>query len=134
MSGDLRELRERITGLSDEELVEMVTTGVGDYRQEALDHAKAELRRRGVDFSQLQDRDAEPPADYEPFPTTPRTVPAESTCGICGGKLRAGTLVADKEMTIVFTDNREERFIKVTACVRCGQLSLVADFETNVGS
>ena len=134
MSNDMQELKERITGLSDEQLVEMLTVGAGEYRQEALDFAKAELRFRGVDFSDVeQDTGKELSADLKPFPTTARGRD-ESVCAICGGELRAGTLVADKELTIVFSDTREERFIKVTACVRCGQLSLLADFDSNVGS
>jgi hypothetical protein len=134
MSSDLKELKERITGLSDEELIEMVTVEAGDYRREAVEFAKAELARRGVDIPKPGDEEEATAADFDPFPATPRTASAESVCGICGGRLRAGTLVAEKEMTIIFSDNREERFIKVTACVQCGQLSLVADFDTNVGS
>jgi hypothetical protein len=135
MSSELQELRERITGLTDDELIEMVTVGAGDYRREALEFARAELTRRGVDFSEKESGGEEQPAsEFDPFPITPRSGPAESVCGVCGGQLRAGTLVAEKELTIIFNDNREERFVKVTACVQCGQLALVADFDTNVGS
>jgi hypothetical protein len=134
VNDDMRELRERIADLTDQELVEMVTVGAGDYRQEALDYARAELRSRGVDFSETQHKEEEAEADFDPFPLTRQAGLPESKCGICGGELRAGTLVADKELTIVFGDNREERFIKVTACAQCGQLSLVVDYDTSVGS
>ena len=134
MSEDIQELRVRIAGLSDDELIEMVTVAAGDYRQDALDCARSELRSRGVDFSEVQSNEAEPPGGFEPFPTTPPTTPEGSTCVICGGQLRAGTLVAEKELTIIFSDTREERFIKVGACVRCGTLSFAADYDTNVGS
>jgi len=46
--------------------------------------------------------------------------------------LRPGTLVAEKELTIIFSDNREERFVRVMACVQCGSLSLSADYDTDV--
>ena len=135
MTDNLQEIRERIAGLSDEELVEMVTVEASDYRQEALDLAKTELTKRGVDLSKKENDgpETEESLDLDPFPTTPKAG-AESVCAICGGQLRAGTLVAEREVTIIFSDNREERFVRVTACVRCGQLSLIADFDTNVGS
>jgi len=134
MSDEIEELQDRIAALSDDELIEMVTVGARDYREEALDYARAELRKRGVDYSTVQEKDAEPPGSFEPFPTMAGGNPNASVCAICGGQLRAGSLVAEKELTIIFNDNSEERFVKVNACTRCGQLSLVADFETDVGS
>ena len=134
MSDEIEELKDRITGLSDDELVHMVTISADDYREEALDCARAELRRRGVDYSTVKEKAAEPPASFEPFPTMSGGNPDASVCAICGGQLRAGSLVAEKELTVIFNDNREERFVKVNVCTRCGQLSLVADFETDVGS
>src|SRR2546428_13595091 len=53
-------------------------------------------------------------------------------CLSCGGPMRSGTLVAEKELTIVFADNQEERFVRVNACSACGQLSLVADYKIDV--
>jgi hypothetical protein len=44
--------------------------------------------------------------------------------------LRPGTLVAEKELTIIFSDNHEERFIRVLACNRCLQVSMVVDPDT----
>lgn len=134
MSDEIEELKDRITALTDDELIEMVTVGANDYREDALDYARAELRKRGVDYSTVQEKDTEPPASFEPFPTMSGRNPDESVCAICGGQLRAGSLVAEKELTVIFNDNREERFVKVNVCTRCGQLSLVADFETDVGS
>ena len=49
MSDDVLELKERISKLSDDQLIDMVTASAGDYRQEALDYAKAELKYRRVD-------------------------------------------------------------------------------------
>jgi hypothetical protein len=133
MTDDLRDLKDRISNLSDEELIEMVTVAAADYREEALDYAKVELENRGVDWT------ARPPAaetEGEPEPAAPPqnvTVGAGPRCVICGGRLRAGTLLAEKELTVIFTDNHEERFVRVMACVDCGQLSLSADYDTEVG-
>ena len=131
---DDRELRDRITALPDDELIDMVTINTADYREDALNFARSELRSRGVDYSTVQEDGAAPESGFEMVPTGPQLEPSGSTCAFCGGALRAGTLVADKELTIVFSDNREERFVRVTACVSCGQISLVADFDTTVGS
>ena len=48
--------------------------------------------------------------------------------------MRPGTLIAEKEMTIIFTDNREERFVRVSACTQCARLSLAVDYESDVFS
>lgn len=45
------QLKERISELSDEELLEMVERKTADYRREALDYAAAELEARGIPFS-----------------------------------------------------------------------------------
>ena len=137
MSDELEELKERIAGHSDEELIEMVTVGSSDYREEALNYARAELQNRGVNWSEGADsetEDKEPPLETKQVPE-----PMESTdglprsgCSMCGGSLRVGTLVAEKELTIVFSDNHEERFVRVTACVQCGQVSLIVDYEAEV--
>ena len=118
---DLQELKQRISKLTDEQLIEMVTTDAGDYRREALDYAKTELRSRGVAWSQ-------PEAEEEALPPVG---PTKFKCPVCGGALRPGTLVAEKELTIVF-DNHEERFIRAMACAQCGQLSMVVDYDTDV--
>jgi len=132
MSDDTLELKERISKLSDEELIEMVTVGADEYRQEALDYAKAELKYRRVDWSNAANpAEAEPVAESERDLEGPVINRAAATC-VCGGALRSGTLVAERELTIIFQDNREERFIRVAACVECGQLSLVADYDTTV--
>jgi hypothetical protein len=131
MGDDTQELKERISKLSDEELIEMVTVAADEYRQEALDYAKAELKYRRVDWSQPNPEEAEPADESGRAAEEPLVNRTAATC-VCGGALRSGTLVAEKELTIIFLDNREERFIRVAACVRCGQLSLVADYDTVV--
>jgi len=132
MSDELEELKDRIASHSDEELIEMVTVGSSDYREEALNYARAELQNRGVNWSEAADKG--PPLEPKQVPE-----PVESTdglpssgCSMCGGSLRMGTLVAEKELTIIFSDNHEERFVRVTACVHCGQVSLIVDYEAEV--
>jgi len=46
MNNDLKELREQIDKRSDEELSQMVNIDFSQYRKEALDYAKAEIKRR----------------------------------------------------------------------------------------
>jgi hypothetical protein len=139
MGNEFQELKDRLVKLSDEQLIEMVLAPPGEYRQDALDIAKAELKWRQVEIPKQEDEpEPEPEAIIDSASTDPlprhagREEVRESVCQICGGRLRAGTLVAEKEVTVVFADNHEERFIRVTACSQCGQLSLVADFETDV--
>src|SRR5262249_14355275 len=133
MGDDTQELKQRISKLSDDELIQMVTVDAGDYRQEALDYAKAELKYRRVDWSDaksLSPEEAETAEHSESEHAEAAAAPAGPMCGSCGGSLRAGTLVAEKELTIIFSDNREERFVRVMACTQCGQLSLSADYDT----
>lgn len=136
MSKDFEELKQRLIKLSDEELIDMVQAAPGEYRPDALEIAKAELKWRRVEIPEPEE--AEP--ETEPtssnvsagqFPVARPSVPGAG-CPFCGGELRTGTLVAEKELTVVFSDNQEERFVKVSACTQCGQISLTADFETEV--
>jgi hypothetical protein len=128
---DLRELKQRISQLTDEQLIEMVTTDAGEYRREALDYAKSELRSRGVDWDQPEAEQEDLAMDPETRPPAPPISSPKSSCPVCGGQLRPGTLVAEKELTIVF-DDHEERFIRAMACVKCGQLFSVVDYDTDV--
>jgi hypothetical protein len=137
MGEELQELKDRLVKLSDEQLIEMVLAPQGEYRQEALDIAKAELKWRRVEIPEPEE---EPEAITDPVSADPlpgrlgrtREGLPENVCLICGGPLRPGTLVAEKEVTVVFSDNHEERFVRVNACTQCGQLSLLVDFETDV--
>ena len=47
-----RELKKRISTLSDEELLNMVEVQPYEYRKQALDYAKAELMGRGIEFQE----------------------------------------------------------------------------------
>jgi hypothetical protein len=132
MSDELQELKQRLSKLSDDELIEMVSRNASDYRQEALDYAKAELKYRRVDWSETTAKAPEPSVGPSPEPQEPASKRQDSTCLLCGGRLRTGTLVAEKELTIIFGDMHEERFVRVNACTQCGQLLLVVDYETDV--
>ena len=129
MTPESQELKDRITRLEDEQLLEMVAAKAGEYREEAVGYAKAELEARGIDAVASTD-EAQQDQVSGPFVVDrPGAVPV---CLICGGRLRSGTLVGEKEITIVFTDNHEERFVKVNACTQCGQISLAVDDATDV--
>jgi hypothetical protein len=141
MSDDYEQLKDRLIKLSDEQLIEIVLAAPGEYRQDALEIAKTELKWRKVEIpekeeeeeaEEVADRDSKgAPADQ--FPVVRSRVPG-TECPNCGGAQRPGTLVGEKELTVIFSDNQEERFVKVNACSKCGQVSLVVDFETDVQS
>jgi hypothetical protein len=124
MTPESQELQERIKQSTDEQLLEMVAAEPGEYRQEAIGFAKAELDARGVDYA------PEPPETVSERDLNARgDIPV---CLVCGGRLRPGTLVGEKEITIVFTDNKEERFVRVDACTQCGLIALAVDNSTDV--
>jgi hypothetical protein len=142
MSDDYEQLKDRLIKLSDEQLIEIVLAAPGEYRQDALDIAKTELKWRKVEIPEREEEadEAEEVADLDSkgapadqFPVVRSRVPGAG-CPNCGGALRPGTLVGEKELTVIFSDNQEERFVKVNACSKCGQVSLVVDFETDVQS
>jgi hypothetical protein len=139
MAEDSQQLKERLIKLSDEQLIEIVLAAPGEYRQEAIDIAKTELKWRNVEIPKPEEADEAvetgvDPASMDPIgdPRRGRVAIPTNVCIICGSAMRQGTLVAEKELTIVFADNQEERFVKVSACTQCGQVSLVVDFETDV--
>ena len=134
MNHESSELRERMAGLSDEELLRMVTVDAEEYRPEALDFAKAELKARNIDFAapQVVGSGGQKNSDDREEKVLPALGKHALICPACGGQLRSGILVAEKELTIIFTDNKEERFVRVDACRQCGQLALTVDYEIAV--
>ena len=50
MAEDSQQLKERLIKLSDEQLIEIVLAAPGEYRQEAIDIAKTELKWRNVEI------------------------------------------------------------------------------------
>ena len=139
MGDDYQELKDRLVKLSDEQLIDIVTAAPGEYRQDALEIAKTELKWRKVEIPEADEAIQEAPSGpYDPSALgaiqSARQAASRNECVFCGGPLRAGTLVAEKELTVIFADNQEERFVKVKACTQCGQVSLAVDFETDVKS
>src|SRR6185436_336235 len=69
MSPESEELKERICGLTDAQLLQIVTVEANAYRPEAVEFARAELAARRVDYSQ-------PQAETAPALDLPSAVPA----------------------------------------------------------
>lgn len=53
-------------------------------------------------------------------------------CSVCGGRVRRGSLYGERELTAVFQDNDEERFVQALVCVHCGVVKLAVDYDTDV--
>ena len=135
MSSDpeLTELRERLSKMSDDELIRMVCEEYNDYREEALRIAEVELAQRGI---YLEDADA-PTAGVMSTPSESGSAVRVSNrttldCRTGSGELRSGYLFAQKEIVVLFSDNNEERFLDVLACKQCGRVQLMVDYETDV--
>ena len=131
MEDEIRELKERITSMSNEELLKIVTVERGDYRKEAIDFATRELEKRGVPFDpsdDIEDQDDQESNGADPTISGKSLLP----CELCGGAMRVGQMFADRELTIFFPDDDEERFVQAVACNDCGHLRLLVDFETDV--
>ena len=124
---ELTELKDRISQMSDRELLHIVEVEYADYRREALEFAQEELRKRSIPFEtpELVEDDEDDDESFVPSETSAR-------CGHCGGAMRTGLLFADKELTILFSDNNEERFVEVLACTNCGEIRLTVDLQTDV--
>ena len=130
MDEQLNELKERISGLSDGELLRIVEVEFDDYRPEAIDFAKGELTARGIKF---EDPSSKPVAESFQNAAEAAGPPRKIlTCAVCGGQMRLGILMAESEITIIFSDNDEQRFVEVYACVRCGRVQMMIDLETDV--
>jgi hypothetical protein len=129
LNDELNELKDRISQMSDRELLQIVEIDYADYRSEALEFAKAELRKRMVPFEAR-----EPYADDAEDDAYDNTVRARTgvPCGNCGGLMRSGLLFSEKELTILFADNDEERFVQAFACTACGDVRLTVDLKTEV--
>ncbi len=125
-----RELKQRITSLPDEKLLEMVEVEARDYTEAALEFAKAELLARGIEFDEAPVVDEED--DLEEELTAREVAPDAIACSKCGGETRPGILFAHREITMVFSDKKEERFVEVYACWRCGRVEMAVDYDTDV--
>jgi hypothetical protein len=62
--------------------------------------------------------------------------PTEETknvsCRVCGGVTRQGQLFGESEITIVMAETDEERFVRAFACIKCGDVQLIVDYETDI--
>jgi hypothetical protein len=123
-----RVLKERFSQMSDEELLKIVCEEFEDYHETALRVAEEELNKRGV---YLEDTNESTKAGAT-LQQEKLNEEAQVTCAVCRGKMRVGNLFAGKEITILFPDENEERFVDVLACEQCGQIKMVVDYETNV--
>ena len=127
---ELDALKERLSQMSDRELLKIVEEEYDDYRHEAVEFAEQELTKRNVPFESPElDEDDD---DDEKAESVSGLNQSNVSCSNCGGKLRAGLLFADKELTVLFHDNNEERFIQVLACTSCGDVRLTVDLFTDV--
>jgi hypothetical protein len=128
MDDELNELKDRISQMSDLELLRIVEVEYADYRKEAIEFAEAELGKRSIPFEKPESPDEA--EDSESMAPVEVNVP----CGKCGELMRSGLLFADKELTILFSDSNEERFVQAFVCTACGDVRLVVDLETDVES
>jgi len=127
LDDELNELKDRISQMSDRELRQIVEVDYADYRKEALEFAEAELGKRMIPFEKPE-LDPDEDEDDDSIALAGSSEP----CWSCGGTMRSGLLFAEKELTILFADNNEERFVKVFACTVCGDVRLTVDLETEV--
>jgi len=142
MDTGLQLLRERFSQMEDEDLLRIVGEDASDYRPEAIEVARQEIRRRGLENvrpSRAESRDRE--AASEPLEVVePEEEPAQDepstrdwvTCALCGGGLRTAVMLAEHQIIAVFEDNREARYVKILVCPRCGNASMFVDMHTTV--
>ena len=126
---ELSELKDRISQMSDRELLRIVEVEYNDYRKEALEFAESELQKRSLPFER-----PEPDADEAEDAGSIDPVKTSVPCRECGGVMRSGLLFSDKELTMLFNDDNEERFVHAFACMACGAVRLALDLETEVES
>jgi hypothetical protein len=145
-SEEMNRLRQRMASLSDGELLRIINVEYKDYRPEAIEYAKTELDSRGIVYgrakpaAQRVDRGAPGEDDIQNEEDGADELDQDdlsefkpSFCIICGAEMRSGYLFAGRgEMTVVFSDNNEERFVELNACPKCGHVRLTVDFETDV--
>jgi hypothetical protein len=124
---ELSELKDRISQMSDRELLRMVEVEYNDYRKEALEFAEVELNKRSIPFEK-----SEPDEDEAEEAESKDPIPNIAPCRECGGVMRSGLLFADKELTMLFNADNEERFVQSFACMTCGSVRLAIDLETEV--
>jgi hypothetical protein len=131
MEDELDELKEKISQMSDGELLRIVGPDHNDYVEEAVDFAAQELRTRNIPFEEQPRAEGEANATPSNESSQPDVV-IIPPCDVCRGPMRSGLLFADKEVTMLFQDKEEERFVQAFACSNCGEVRLVVDFQTDI--
>jgi hypothetical protein len=139
---DLKELRNRINGLSDDELLDIVEVEAADYREEAVEFAKAALLARGIEPGEGSAAEEDVEAEEEEYIEAeegtdrgslliadPKSLPV---CTLCGGKTQLGILFAKNELTFLFPYEKREGAVNAFACRRCGSIQLFLDPRTDV--
>jgi hypothetical protein len=129
---ELNQLQDRISQMSDKELLRIVEVEYEDYRKEALEFAETELQKRGVPFERPEPGTLEPETDEDEQAESTDPAVRSMRCPECGTSMRAGILFADKELTMVFSDDNEERFVEAFGCKACGAVRLALDLDTDV--
>jgi hypothetical protein len=135
MKDELREIRENLSKLSDEELEEMVTVDSADYVPAAIDLARRELTARGItltDNPPIEEVDAGEEAEAAQTTGEADASTPMFPCPICNGPVRRAALIGKDEIIALFRDNDERRFVDIFACSKCGEARLVVDLETIV--
>src|SRR5215216_158111 len=101
MDEELKELKDRISQMSDDELLQIVEVEYDDYRREALDFAKAELEKRNIPYEEPGSAEAESEDSVSPVSSAAVSRAAVSgatvsgaagitsaACDACGGVMR----------------------------------------------
>lgn len=132
LDDESKELQRHINSLSDEELLTIVEVEAGDFREEAVEFAKAALQERGIAFREgpvaEEDEVEEMEGDYLPA-EVPRTPPI---CTVCGGETRFGILFTGRELTFLDPEENHEIAVEAYACRHCGRVQMLLDWETSV--
>src|ERR1044072_3192712 len=106
MEDESAELKERMSQMTDSELLRIVGPDRNDYVEEAIEFAASELKIRNIPFEK-QPRSAA----QEPVNTDDELVEDSATaiapCDVCRGAMRPGLLFADKEVTMLFQDSEQ---------------------------
>ncbi|RPJ87569.1 MAG: hypothetical protein EHM18_00475 [Acidobacteria bacterium] len=142
MDNQIQLLRERFSQMEDEDLLRIVGQEAADYRPEALEVAREEIKRRGLDTAGVSKTDVpdalaaledeESLAPEEDLDEDDAPEPEVLLCPACGSGLRSAVLLAENQIIAVFDDNREARFVKLLICPRCGTADMFVDMHTRV--
>ena len=137
MDEEVKALRARMSSLSDKELLTIVEVEAADYREDAVEFAKAELLARGIEFDEgpegYEESGEEPSEEeLEEEPFHARDTQEPPLCSVCGGRTRFGILFAGGELTFLSLEDRLERAVEAYACRRCGRVQLMLQWDTVV--